>query len=115
MTSVEAPPAWSDVESTLARLAASGARFPTASSSGNRITAYDPGFRLQRETTAGVSWVEIGDVRACWQTFERLGRIRRRDVLEPGRCSAFMMALFAQVPGVLVDDRDSERSLVLPG
>jgi hypothetical protein len=50
-------------------------------------------------------------VRTCWETFERLGRVRRGDLLEPGRCSAFMFALFAHVEGVETDGD----SLVLPG
>ena len=33
------------------------------------------------------------------ETFERLGKIRKEDVLEPGRASTFVMALFAQLPG----------------
>jgi hypothetical protein len=55
----------------------------------------------------------VDDIRACWDTFERLGRIRREDVLEPGRCSAFMVELFAHVPGV-VDQDGAERWLALP-
>ena len=43
-------------------------------------------------------WVAVDDIRACWDTFERLGRIRREDVLEPGRCSAFMVELFGTFP-----------------
>jgi hypothetical protein len=40
-------------------------------------------------------------IRECWETFELFGRIRRQEVLDPGRCSAFMFALFRQVPGVV--------------
>ena len=43
--------------------------------------------------------------RGCWETLERLGRIKRSDVLEPGRCSAFMMALFQQVEGIAQEGR----------
>ena len=51
-------------------------------------------------------------MRGCWETLERLGRIKRSDVLEPGRRSAFMMALFAQVEGIRQDTR-GELQLVL--
>jgi hypothetical protein len=66
------------------------------------------------ESDAGPRWLEIDTIRECWETFERLGRIRRRDVLEPGRCSAFMMALFSQVPGV-EELAGEDPYLVLPG
>jgi hypothetical protein len=55
----------------------------------------------------------VASIRACWETFESLGRIRRQDVLEPGRCSAFVMALFAQIAGV-VDGSDDGEYLALP-
>ena len=56
----------------------------------------------RRRARDGWRWTHI---RECWETFERLGRIRRQDVLEPGRCSAFMVALFAQRPGRRGADR----------
>jgi hypothetical protein len=96
-------PTWKDVEELLARLAKTGAKFPTASSIDNRISAYQPDQRLLLENDDGSRWVRIDDLRDCWATFERLGRIHRRDVLDPGRCSGFVMALFAQVEGVVVD------------
>lgn len=114
MTSVEARVGWPDVEREIARLAATGERFDTGNSNGNRIAFNDPEWRLQLETPNGVNWVDMADVKTCWETFERLGRIRRRDVLEPGRCSAFIMALFGHVPGVLTDDVGDEPYLVLP-
>ena len=107
-------PDWDAVESLLVRLAASRATFATATSSGNWISSYDPGRRLRVENEHGGSWIDIDSVRACWETFERLGRIRRRDVLEPGRCSAFVMALFAQVAGIR-PEIGGETYLVLPG
>jgi hypothetical protein len=55
----------------------------------------------------------VDSIHECWETFERLGRIRRRDVLDPGRCSAFMIALFRQVPGV-VEQPGADLYLVLP-
>jgi hypothetical protein len=32
-----------------------------------------------------------------------MGKISKADVLEPGRCSAVVMALFSRVPGVVQD------------
>lgn len=109
----KASPRWTDVEVLLARLDATGSTFPSATSVHNRVTRYASGWRLMLETDIGSSWVNIASIRGCWETFERLGRIRRRDVLEPGRCSAFMMALFAQVAGV-VDEAGDGASLALP-
>ncbi len=67
---------------------------------------------MRLETGLDSVWVDIEDIRGCWETFERLGRICRRDVLEPGRRSAFMMALFQQVEGVRREQR-GELYLVL--
>jgi hypothetical protein len=72
-------------------------------SDSNWIASYEPGRRLRLESgidRSDSTWIEIESVRGCWETLERLGRIRRQDVLEPGRRSAFMMALFEQVEGV---------------
>ena len=55
---------------------------------------------MRLESDARSRWIEVEHLKGCWETFERLRRIRRADVLEPGRCSAFVMALFARVPGV---------------
>ena len=107
-------PDWQTVEELLARLAATGERFPTVTSSSNWISAYQPGWRFRLERQGGSRWIEIASVRGCWETFERLGRICRRDLLEPGRCSAFMMALFQQVAGIREETGDEPR-LVLPG
>ena len=98
-----AEPSWNGVEELLTRLARKRTKFSTASSVGNWISQYEPGRRLLLENHHGSRWVQIEDVRDCWETFERLGRIHRRDVLDPGRCSGFMMALFAQVDGVVTD------------
>ena len=46
-------------------------------------------------------WIDVDDVRCRWETFERLGKIDRNDVLDPGRASVFMLALFGQLPGVV--------------
>lgn len=101
-----ASPGWDDVEELLARLDATGASFSSATSVSNRISRYAYGWRVLLETDVGSRWVDVASIRACWETFERLGRIRRQDVLEPGRCSAFMMALFGQVSGVVADAGD---------
>lgn len=98
-----ASPRWQDVEELLARLDATGASFPSATSADNRVSRYAYGWRVWLETDSGSRWVTIESIRACWEKFEDLGRIRRQDVLEPGRCSAFVMALFAQVDGVAAD------------
>lgn len=96
-------PNWQDVEELIARLAKTGTKFPTASSVGNWISRYEPGQRLLLENGSDSRWVRVGDIRGCWETFQRLGRIQRRDVLDPGRCSGFVMALFAQVDGVVAE------------
>ena len=56
--------------------------------------------------------MDVESIRGCWETFERLGRIRRSDVLDPGRCSAFMMALFERIEGIRQEGED-ELYLVL--
>lgn len=101
------------VEALLGRLAKSAARFPTALAPENRISTYERGHRVMITSDASSQWVAIADIRECWETFERLGRIRREDVLEPGRCSAFIMALFVQVPGV-VERIEDDYYLVFP-
>ncbi len=105
-------PDWHRVEQLLARLADTRAFFPTATSQSNWISSYEPGKRLRLEADAGSKWVQLEHLKECWEKFERLGHIRRVDVLEPGRCSAFVMALFARVPGVREEGTD-ERSLRL--
>jgi len=52
------------------------------------------------QSSSGSLWLAVDSIRECWGRFEELGRIRRSDVLDPGRCSGFMIALFRQVPGV---------------
>jgi hypothetical protein len=109
-----AEPSWHGVEELLARLAKMRTEFSTASFAENWISQYDPDRRLLLENDNGSRWVQVGDIRECWETFERLGRIHRRDVLDPGRCSGFLMALFAQVDGVVVERVGSAEFLVLP-
>jgi len=106
-------PSWEDVEELLDRLMATGATIPTALAPTTRIASYHRGRRLMLESSTGSKWVDIQSIRACWETFERLGCIRRQDVLDPGRCSAFMIALFRQVPGV-AEQIGEDRCLVLP-
>lgn len=107
-------PCWGDVEELLDRLAATHAAFPTVGARNARIGAYDRGRRLALDSDTGSQWVAWESIRGCWETFERLGSIRRQDVLDPGRCSAFMLALFAQVPGVVRRTNGERTSLVLP-
>jgi hypothetical protein len=107
------PPGWETVEQLLSRLASTRAVFPTAVASSNWISAYEPGRRLLVESGTQSHWVQVEHIRACWDRFEELGRISRRDVLEPGRRSAFMMALFAQLAGVRPAP-GKEPQLVLP-
>jgi hypothetical protein len=96
----------------LAELASSHANFATANSDSNWIASYEPGRRLRLENGTDSAWIDIESVRVCWETLERLGSIRRQDVLEPGRRSAFMMALFEQVEGIRRETR-GELYLVL--
>ena len=105
-------PTWESVEELVALLARTRSTFASTMSDSNWISAYEPGRRLMLEAGTRSSWVQMEHVRACWETFEELGRISRRDVLEPGRHSAFMMALFSQVRGVREEAGD-EASLVL--
>ena len=107
-----ATPGWAEVETLLAKLAASGEAFSTAISTSSWISRYEPGRRIRLESASESSWVDVESIRGCWDTFERLGRIRRSDVLDPGRCSAFMMALFGQIEGIR-QEGDDEPYLVL--
>jgi hypothetical protein len=107
-------PSWQQVEAVLTRLSASGTSFSTASFVSNRISQYQPGDRLLLENENGSRWVRVGDIQGCWETFERLRSIHRRDVLDPGRCSGFVMALFAQVDGVVAHAAEGGEVLALP-
>lgn len=109
----EARPGWPAVEQLLAELTGSGTSFPTVLSPNNKITSYDRR-RLALESDHGMQWIDLDSIRSCWETFEGLGRVTRRDLLEPGRCSAFMIALFRQIPGV-TEHVDEEHYLLLPG
>ena len=102
-------PAWAEVHLLISDLCSSRSSFATATSAENSIAQYEPDVRLLLESQRGSRWVAINDVRGCWETFERLGSVGRHDLLEPGRCSAFMFALFAQVEGVEADASDEAR------
>jgi hypothetical protein len=110
-----AAPSWTDVDGLIERLCATRAIFTTETSAENSIAQYEPGVRLMHESERGPRWVAVDDVRECWATFERLGSVNRRDLLEPGRCSAFMFALFAQVDGVERDPADRARLALRDG
>jgi hypothetical protein len=91
---------WATVEALLARLASTHGSFAGSHSQAYRIESYAPGWRLRIEGATSSRWIDVEDIRDCWATFERLGEISKKDVLEPGRASTFMMALFGQLPGV---------------
>jgi hypothetical protein len=95
-----ARPTWEIVEEVLAALSATQARFSGVSGRSYQLERYDPSWRVLAVAEENSRWVEVEDIRGCWETFERLGQIQREDVLDPGRCSSFMMALFEQVPGI---------------
>jgi hypothetical protein len=111
----DARPSWDEVDRLLERLATTHGVFPTANAASNWISTYEPGRRLMVESGTQSSWVQIDHIRACWNTFEERGRICRTDVLEPGRRSAFMMALFEQLPGVRREKRDGRYLVFAPG
>jgi hypothetical protein len=111
---VAEPPSWPAVQTLVERLADTGAVFATTTSPTNWISSYEPGRRFMLQTDDRSSWVHIENLRACWEIFEQLGRITRKDVLEPGRCSAVVLALFGQIPGV-VHEQGPPAALRLPG
>jgi hypothetical protein len=104
-------PSWESVDEVLVELAESGATIRVGVRA-FRVAKYDAGARILLETETTSRWVQLADLRECWETFERLGQIGRADVLEPARCSAFVMALFRAVPGV-GDPLGDATSLVL--
>ena len=106
-------PCWGAVEELIAELGASGEPFSGEAARTYRIVRFDPGWRVRVEGGSVSRWVEVEDIRSCWETFERLGRIGHEDVLEPARCASFIMALFAHVPAVRRVKGDTLR-LALP-
>jgi len=107
-------PSWVEVEEVLSSLASAKTAFATETSASNRITSYDRERRLMLESDSGSAWVNVDCIRECWDTFERLGRISRADVLEPGRRSAFMIALFQRVAGVVREPGDKTYLVLAP-
>ena len=97
-------PSWTDAEKVLDRLARAGATIPITPTSTTTIGGYERGRRVLLQSSSGTLWLAVDSIRECWERFEELGRIRRSDLLEPGRCSGFMVALFRQVPGVIEED-----------
>lgn len=91
---------WHLVERKLAELARTRAWFPTTTGKPNRIAAYEPGRRVLVETETGTNWVQVSWIMTHWETLAMKGEITRDDVLTPGRRSAFMLALFRQLPDV---------------
>ena len=105
-------PGWEPSRALLAGAGRYDAIFATVTTESNWISLYQPGAGCGSRPTCDSTWIDIESVRGCWDTLERLGRIRRQDVLEPGPRSAFMMALFEQVEGIRQDTR-GELYLVL--
>jgi hypothetical protein len=95
-----ARPTWETVEHVLAELSTTKNPFTGISNRTYRLERYHRGWRVLAVSESSSRWVDVEDIRGCWETFQRLGRIQREDVLDPGRCAAFMMALFEQVPGI---------------
>jgi hypothetical protein len=106
-------PSWPDVEKVLDGLARTSATILTTPTLAITIGGYERGRRVLLQSSGGRLWLDVDSIRECWGRFEEMGRIRRSDVLEPGRCSAFMIALFRQVPGVS-EEHEDEVYLVLP-
>ena len=107
-------PSWEDVEELIDRLAVTGDSFATALAPSNKIVGYERGRRLMLDSSRGARWIAVENIRECFETFERLGRIRRQDVLDPGRCSAFVVAVFARLPGVVEQQAADDSYLVFP-
>ena len=93
-------PSWADAEKVLDGLARAGATITLTPTSTTLIGGYESGRRVLLQSSSGPRWLAVESIRECWERFEELGRIGRSDLLEPGRCSGFMIALFRQVPGV---------------
>ena len=102
---------WQMVEALLAELAVSGAPFASATSQAYRIESYAPGWRVRMASVSASRWIDIEDIQACWSTFERLQTISKDDLLEPGRASSFMFALFGQLSGTVESDDGASLAL----
>jgi hypothetical protein len=93
-------PTWVDAERVLDGLARAGATIAITPTSTTTIGGYEPGRRVLLQSGTGSRWLAVESIQECWERFEEMGRISRSDVLEPGRCSGFMIAFFREVPGV---------------
>ena len=93
-------PTWEAVEGVLAELSSTQTSFSGFVGPTFRLERYHRDWRVWAVTERSARWVEIDDIRTCWETFERLGRIQCEDVLDPGRCSSLMMAIFERGPGI---------------
>jgi hypothetical protein len=93
-------PSWLEVEKVLGTLARANATIEISPTSTTTIGGYERGRRILLQSSTGSRWLAVDSIRECWERLESRGRICRSDVLEPGRCSAFMIALFREVPGV---------------
>ena len=100
-------PSWGAVEHVLAELSSTHSSFSGLEGPTFRLERYHRDWRVWAVTERSGRWVEIDDIRTCWETFERLGRIQCEDVLDPGRCSSLMMAIFERVPGIEQTDGNS--------
>jgi hypothetical protein len=96
-------PEWQDVERVIREVAKSGRTIYTVTGKPNRIVEYVPGRSVTVETKKGIDDIAIDVIRHHWTTLETKRRVRLRELLDPGRRSAFMGALFSQVPGVRVE------------
>jgi hypothetical protein len=94
------PPDWTVVEGKIEELARTQAWFPTVTGRPNRITNYEADRRVLVQTSDAQNWVQVSWIKHHWQTLISRGEVSRDDVLYPGRRSAFMLALFRQIPGV---------------
>jgi hypothetical protein len=109
VSTVRVRPTWESIVELLAEL--SSTKEPLSGPSGRpyRVERYERDWRIMVTAPSGSTrWVDLDDIRGCWETFERLGRIESEDVLDPGRCSELMMAVFLQVPGV---EQDGEAAI----
>jgi hypothetical protein len=108
---VSVGPKWETVLDRVIELSSTRTSFSGPSGRPYCIERYERDWRIMISTPAGTTrWVDLDDIRGCWEIFERLGRIESEDVLDPGRCSSLMMALFLQVSGV---SQDGETALTL--
>jgi hypothetical protein len=100
MTPDRGRPTWATVLDLLSELSSTKAPITGPGGRVYRVERFERDWRVMVVGAGSSRWVDLEDIHGCWQTFERLGRIESEDVLDPGRCSTFMMAMFLQVPGI---------------